>query len=140
MTVLTWPTELPRPERNSWNASWQDPRQNRRGETGGPRYRRRFSAVSKMVSLSVLLSRAEKGIFDRFLKQDTDFGSRLFWMPDPTTDGWALLDEAFAPLLDEAGGPLLMSAQWLCVFGDDFAKETIVGTDFRMTFSVVVLP
>lgn len=140
MTILTWPPELDRPERDSWNAAWMDPRRKRRGDTGGPRYRRRFSAVPKLVSLSLLCSRAQKGIFDRFLTQDTNHGTRLFWMPDPTTDGWALLDEAFVQLLDQDGRPLLMAAQWLCVFGDDMPKETVVGNEFRFNFNIVVLP
>lgn len=138
---LTWPPELERPERNSWNARWMDPRSRRSGQAGPPRFGRRFSAVPKLVSLSVVCSRAQKGIFDRFFKADTRFGSRLFWMPDPTSDGWALLDEDFAQLLDQDGRPLLMAAQWLCSFGEDMPSEAVVEqVKFRISFNVVVLP
>ncbi|ALF02098.1 hypothetical protein [Salipiger abyssi] len=141
MTPLNWPSELDKPERNSWNAGWNDPRQKRRGETGGPRYRRRYSAVAKPVSLSLVCTRLQKGVFDRFFEQDTNFGSRVFRMPDPTTDGWAMLDENGTAVLDENGVPILMSAQWLCLFGAELPKETVVEqVKFRLTFTVAVLP
>ena len=138
--TLTWPTELDRPERDSWQASFMDPRSRRSGQTGAPRYGRRFSAVPKLVSLSLVCSRSQKGIFDRFFVTDTKFGSCLFWMPDPTTDGWAMLDEEFRPLLDENFRPLLLSAQWLCTFGEEMPTETVQGRDFRISFRVAVLP
>lgn len=140
MTILTWPSELDRPERDTFSEAWADPRMKRRGETGGPRYRRRFSAVPKMVSMSLFCSRMQKGVFDRFFEQDCNFGSRLFWMPDPTTDGWPLLTPDGKYLLNENGVKLLMSAQWLCVFGDDVPVSKPVGINFRISFSIAVLP
>lgn len=139
--TLTWPADLDPPERSSWNENWMDPRAKRAGEAGAPRYGRRFSAVPKMVALSLICSRAQKGIFDRFLEQDTRFGTRLFWMPDPTTDGWGLLDEMSVPLLDEAGQRVIDAALWLCSFGDDMPTTSVVEqVKFRISFSVVVLP
>lgn len=140
MTILTWPSELDPPERDTFSEAWADPRLKRRGETGGPRYRRRFSAVPKLVSMSLFCDRLQKGIFDHFFEQETNFGSRLFWMPDPTTDGWPLVTEDGTLLLTESGVPLLCAAKWLCVFGDDVPVTKIAGVNFRISFSIAVLP
>ena len=62
-------------------------------------------------------------------------------MPDPSTDGWRVLDTAGAPLLMGDGRPLLIRATWLCSFGDELPAETMVGqVEFRKSFSVVVMP
>jgi hypothetical protein len=61
-------------------------------------------------------------------------------MPDPTTDGWPLLDATGQPLLDGQGRPLLRAGTWLCLWGDQLPVETILGIEFRKTFSVVVMP
>ncbi|MBT9382230.1 hypothetical protein KM176_00010 [Pseudooceanicola sp. CBS1P-1] len=138
--ILDWPTELPRPERNTWSATHQDARRKRQNDAGPPGYSRRFSSVAKLVSLSVILDRNQKAIFDLFFEEDCGYGTALFHMPDPTTDGWALLTSDGVPLLTGDGQPLLMSKIWLCAWGDDVPKETIQGTEFRKTFSVVVMP
>ena len=144
MTVPVWPAELPRPERDTWNAQRQDARLKRRSEAGPASYRRRFSFASTAVRLSVLLSRDEKAVFDNFFDITTKKGVTPFWMPDPTTDGWALKTSDGAPLLiaggPDDGKPLLLAARWLCVFGDQMPDETVVGGRFRMSFSVEVLP
>lgn len=144
MTVPVWPAELPRPERDTWNVQRQDARLKRRSDAGPVNYRRRFSSASKSVRLSVILTRDGKAIFDTFFDLTTDGGVTPFWMPDPTTDGWALTTSDGAPLLiaggPDDGKPILLAAQWLCVFGDQMPAETVVGTEFRISFSVEVLP
>ncbi|HBU15721.1 MAG: hypothetical protein A2092_13465 [Rhodobacteraceae bacterium GWE1_64_9] len=139
MTYAVWPTSLPRPERNSWQRQPQDSRLKRQTDAGPPGWRRRFSSAAQMVSLSVMLTRNQKAIFDRFFGDITRGGSLLFWMPDPTTDGWPMLDNAGNPLLS-GGVPLLLSARWLVSFGDQLPQESIQGTEFRKAFSVVVMP
>lgn len=140
MTILTWPSQLPRPERDTWNLTRQDARRKLRSDAGPPRYRRRMSAVAKLVSLSILVSRDGKAVFDRFYDDETEHGSLLFWMPDPTTAGWALLGDNGVPILANKDQFLLLSGRWLCAWGDQPPSETVVGVEFRISFSVVVMP
>ena len=138
--ILQWPEDLPRPERESWQSKPQDARLKRQNEAGPPGYRRRFSSVATIVNLSLVLTRHEKAVFDAFFAEDTAHGSRLFTMPDPTTDGWTLLTDAGAGMLTADGAPILLSATWLCSFGDQTPSESLQGLEFLKTFSVVVLP
>lgn len=138
--IATWPSELPRPDREGWQLRRQDGRQKRQSDAGPPTWRRRFSSVAQIVNMQLLLDRNQREIFDRFYIEDLSEGTGLFWMPDPTTDGWPILDDAGRPVLDDAGEPLLMSARWLCSFGDSTPVETIVGLHFRKQIEIVVLP
>ena len=138
--MLTWPDTLPHPERDSWQVQPQDARRKRQSDAGPPAYRRRFSSVAKTVQLSVLLSRDEKAVFDRFFHDDCKEGALLFQMPDPTTDGWPMLSTEGDDLLIDTDTPLLLSALWLCAWGDAVPTETLVGLEFRKSFSVVVMP
>ncbi|MGE6741715.1 hypothetical protein ACQKGC_15690 [Allorhizobium pseudoryzae] len=140
MTIFYWPTDLPKPERNTWSASYTDPRLRRAAEAPTPAYRRRFSSVARPVQLSMLLDRNLKAVFERFYEETTAYGSLPFYMPDPTTDGWALLASDGRPLLTSAGVPLLLAARWLCLFGDTPPSEVVVGVEFRISFSVSVMP
>lgn len=138
--IQTWPDTLPRPERDTWQVSPQEVRRKRATETGASGYRRRFSSAAKTVSLSVVLTRSQKAVFDQFFHEDCAEGAHMFWMPDPTTDGWPLLSTDGQPLLVDDGVPLLLSATWLCLWGDQLPAETIKGTEFKKSFSVVVVP
>ena len=140
MTVLAWPLDLPKPARDSWQSKRQDSRQKRSSENGPPGYRRRFSSVAREVSMSVTLTRSQKAVFDNFYDHDTKHGSLLFTMPDPTTDGWQMLTSDGTPVHDPEGNPSLLSAQWLCLFGETVPTETVIGIEFRITFSVTVMP
>lgn len=138
--IMTWPSEFPPPERDSWQMTRQDARRRRQSETGPPSFRRRFSSAARLVSMSLVLSRAQRSIFDNFYEHDCVDGTRMFRMPDPATDGWAMLDENYTPLLDETGRPLLLSARWLCAWGDQMPVETVVEqVKFRKTFNIVVI-
>lgn len=140
MTYPVWPTLLPRPERPTWSSTPQEARVKRQNDAGPPGWRRRFSSAATMVSLSVLLTRNQRAAFDQFYQVDCKRGSQLFWMPDPTTDGWPMMTADGALLLDGMGQPLLMSGTWLCVFGDQVPVESIQGTEFRKTFNIAVMP
>lgn len=138
--IQNWPQMLPRPERATWQLSPQDGRRKTQSETGPVRYRRRFSSVTRQVSLSVTLTRDQKAVFDRFFHVDCAEGAQLFYMPDPTTDGWPLLTNDGTPLLTSSGQPILLGGRWLCSWGDQLPAETIQGQEFKKTFSILVMP
>lgn len=140
MSYPIWPEALPRPERSSWQAGRQDTRLKRRSDAGPVSYRRRFSSASRPVTLSVILDRDLKAVFDNFYFEEIAEGASLFWMPDPTTDGWPLLLDDGSPFLTEAGVPILLGETWLVTMGDSLPAETVIGVEFRITFSVEVMP
>jgi hypothetical protein len=140
MSVPQWPTDLPRPNRQGYSAQNRDPRLRKNADAGPSGYHRRYSSVARTVGLSFDLSRSEKAVFDKFHNVTTGFGHKPFLMPDPTTDGWPLLDSTGAPVLTTDMQPLLISAQWLCLFGDNPPSETIRGLEFVISFSVEVMP
>ena len=80
--ILDWPATLPRPERESWQVQPMEARRRRTSETGPPAYRRRFSSVPKTVTMSLILSRSLREVFDRFFEIDCAQGSLLFRMAD----------------------------------------------------------
>ncbi|MBR9841216.1 MAG: hypothetical protein GYB50_25540, partial [Rhodobacteraceae bacterium] len=93
MTVLTWPSDLPRPLRDRYQAQATDPRLKRSQDAPIPGYRKQYSQVAQGVQLSLVLSRSQKAVFDNFYRDACGFGTTPFWMPDPVTDGWPLLHE-----------------------------------------------
>lgn len=141
MSYPVWPTDLPRPERDSYQLQPQDARRKRSFETGPPGYRRRFSAVAKMINLSLILSAHHRAVFDAFYEADCAQGASLFWLPDPTRDGWPLLATDGTPLLGPGGVPLRLASRWLVAWGDAPPIETCVEqVKFRKAFQVVVMP
>lgn len=138
--ILQWPSELPRPDRDGYQRTPQDGRRVTQSDIGPKRFRRRLSQVAHNVQMQLLLTRSQRATFDRFFADDCRGGTELFWMPDPTTDSWPLLDDNERPILVADGRPLLMSAQWLCSFGADMPVETVIGTMFRISFSIQVMP
>ncbi len=141
--IATWPTSLPRPERDSWQLQPQESRRKRQSDAGPPGYRRRFSSVPKSVTMAVKLLHNQRAIFDQFYADTCKGGAIRFWMPDPSTDGWPLTTETGDPLLVNAstGEPLELSERWLCAWGDQLPAETIVDqVKFLKTFDVWVLP
>ena len=138
--IAVWPSELPRPERNSWQNQSQEARRMTQSDIGPPRYRRRFSGVPKLVTMTVMLDRNQRAIFDNFYKHDCAWGSHRFWMPDPTTEGWPLFTASGQQLFTHDGRPILMGGRWLCAWGDQPPAETVIGLEFRKSFPVVVLP
>ena len=140
MTYPVWPTQLPRPERAAWSVQPQDARLKRRSDAGPVGYRRRFSSASRTVSMSIFVDRNGKAIFDNFFRDDAALGTGLFWMPDPTTDGWPLKADDGRQILTDDGTPILLSEQLLVTFGDNLPSEVVVGINFRISFSVEVMP
>jgi hypothetical protein len=140
MTVAIWPSELPRPLRAGYQRQTDDPRLARRAGAGPPDYRRRWSGVSRGVSMVISVTRSQKAVFDTFHDEVVAMGSLPFRMPDPTTDGWPMLDDTGRPVLAGDGAPLLLAAEWLCLFGATMPVETIVNVRFQISFTVKVLP
>ncbi len=140
MTIATWPEELPKPERKTFQLTYLDPRLKRQGDAGPPAYRRRFSSVARPVTLSIVATRSERAIFETFFVERTAHGALPFYMPDPTTDGWPLLLDDGRPLLTSDGQPILIAARWLCLFGDSLPMITVIGVNFRVTFNIWVMP
>ncbi len=140
MSVAIWPQSLPRPMRSGFQSQILDPRKSKSAETGPPGYRRRFSSVAQDYAMTIDVPRSEKAVFDNFYRFETKFGSKPFWMPDPTTDGWPVLTAGGDAVLTGNGDPLLLSARWLCLFGATTPRETVKGIRFRIAFTVTVLP
>jgi hypothetical protein len=140
MTLPVWPASLPKPNRQGYQAQQQDPRLRKSGDAGPPGYRRRWSSVSKSVSLVIDVPRSEKAVFDQFYNVATSHGGKPFWMPDPVTDGWPMLTGGGIPILASDGSPILLAASWLCLFGQPTPTETIQGVRFIIGFSVEVMP
>lgn len=140
MTLPSYPSELPRPNRDGYKVARGDGRTIGRTDAGPPIRRRRFSAVPKTVSFVTDLTQSQKARFDRFYDEDTAEGTLPFLLPDWAVHGTPLLTAGGAPLLTAGGVPLLISRIWLCVFGDQLPVETPRGVEWRMSFSLLVLP
>ncbi len=140
MTVAVWPSELPPPERQSFQMTSMEARLKRQSEAGPPAYRRRFSSIPKPITMSIVVARDLKGVFDTFYEETTSAGSLPFYMPDPTSDGWPMLTEHSLPMLTSDGVPILVAAQWLCLFGESIPAATAIGMKFRISFNVTVMP
>ena len=140
MSPLTWPDTLPPPFRNSWSGQAQDPRQPRATEAGPPGYRRRWSGVARLVNMEIEVDRQGKATFERFYVRATAHGTLPFTMPDPTTHGWKLLASDGTPILNPGGDPILLSAHWLCLFGSETPRESLLGVLFHIQFQVAVMP
>ena len=140
MSLAVWPADLPKPQRDGFQVQIADPRKRKAAETGPPGYRRRWSSVARNVALSIDVTRSGKAVFDTFYDDETRMGSLPFQMPDPLTDGWALLDATGKAVLTEEGAPILLSEQWLCLFGDETPVQSARGNRFVIAFSVTVMP
>jgi len=137
MSVAVWPSELPCPLRRTLSGQRVDGRLSKPGPTRG--YRRQFSNVPKIYALSVAVTRSGKAVLDQFVDETLKGGALPFYMPDPVTDGWAMLTSEGAPMLMADGTPMLLAAQWLCLF-EDLPSEQPYGRGFEIAFSVAVMP
>ena len=141
MSYPEWPAGLVQFERSGWQLQPQEARRRRQSDAGPPGFRRRFSSAARNVSLSLVVPRWDLARFWNFYREDCAAGASYFWMPDPSTDGWRLLTEAGHPVLAGGDQYLLLSARWLCSWGDDPPRESVyAGPDYRLNFSVWVMP
>lgn len=140
MSLPWYPTTLPAPLAENFREARGDGRTVGRTDAGPPIRRRRFSAVPKSVSFSTILYPHELSKFNRFYEEDTAEGTLPFLMPDPINNGALLLTAGGVPLLTAGGSPILITSTWLCVFGDELPVVTPSGLEWRVTFSLLVLP
>ena len=141
MSYPVWPAGLDQFERSGYQVQRQDARRRRQADAGPPAFRRRFTSVATMVSLSLVTDRNGKAVFDRVYEDATQLGAWLFWMPDPATQGWPVIAATGSPLLAGDGTPLVMGSRRLVSFGDEPPVETMHGDhEFRIAFGVVVMP
>lgn len=140
MTVAIWPDELPQPRRDGYAQQVTDPRMAKNTDTGPVGWRKRWSSTTRSMSLVLHATRAEKGVFDQFYKETSAFGALPFWMPDPVTDNWYLLNEDGERLLTSDGTPILMASRLLCLWGSEVPSDRFVGLSFEIKFQILVMP
>lgn len=140
MIYPRWPEALPKPTREGLTIATGDGRSMTNPDAGTPRQRRRFSRAFKPVSMTLILTNGERGLFEDFCQNTLEDHSLAFVMPDPTSDGWPLTDENDVPLTDENDVPLLMTADWLVMFGEALPAFAMAGIDFRVSFQLRVMP
>lgn len=141
MTVPVWPQTLPqRFLVSGYSEKLRDGRIMTRTSAGPGKMRRRFSSAVMPVTASILLNYAEKQRFEQFWYEDTEGGVLAFLLPDQTHDNVSLLDETGDPVLDTEGNPILVTAQWLAVFGQEAPTITPYGLQFTAAFTLNVLP
>jgi len=142
MSIPVWPTDLPRRVlRQGFSQGFADGRLSTKMEAGPTKSRRRFSSAVKPIQAALDVPLDGKMRLERFWDEDTAGGSLPFLMPDPMSDGLALLTLDGVPLLDQDGAPLLNTAMWLVKFGDTPpSAANTAGIWYRVTFSLAVLP
>jgi hypothetical protein len=139
--LAQWPSELPRPNRDSYAVSPGDPRRLTRPETGPLRIGRQYSQSAVTVAMTMIVSRDGRARFERFIAEEIGHGTLPFVMNAPDTDGITLTDETGVALTDETGAVLTISALWLCLIGREPPVITsTTGIRWKIAFSVEVLP
>lgn len=115
MTPPVWPAAPELPYLPSWIARGSFTRQVGDGristamEVGRPKLRRRITLAPSTLIFTLLLSSPQRGRLERWWDDDTAGGVLPFLIPAPDRDGVPLLI-GDAPLLNEAGTPLLIEA------------------------------
>jgi len=138
MVAVYWPTELPDLRRDSYNQQTGDLRQLSKPDSGPPRIGSKFSRTTDTVQMSVFCSLNLRARFERFYIEETRNGRMPFWMPEPGRNGWALLDNTGRQLLTETGHPILLSANWLCLFGANVPVYASISESWLISFDVFV--
>lgn len=141
MTYQTWPAELPRPLREGLSTETPDQRRVKATEIGPPETRDRRTLVPRRIAMQFVLSRAEFAILEAFYDDTIGRGASYFWMPDPITDGWPVLDEAFHQVWDQDGMLVLVSALELCSWrGGRPSVRGLRGMKFIVPVAVDIMP
>ena len=140
MTLPTYPTELPAPLADPYQVARGDGRILSRNDAGPPNIRSRYAEPVDAVQFSTFLDRSQLARFDRFYVEETKRGAKPFLIPDPGTDGWALLTDDGSPLLTDDGTPLLLAETWLVLFGQKLPVVTNKATYWTVSFELTVLP
>lgn len=141
MAYPTWPANLPqRVVVDGYSETFRDGRLFSRTSGGPPKVRRRFSSSPMPVSATLALDYDQKAMLERFWEEDTSGGALPFYIPDQSHDGIQLLDESGDPILTGGDSPLLITAKWLALFGEEAPKVTPWGLQFMASFTLMVMP
>ena len=141
MTLPVWPNlELPRPLRAGYQEAPLDGRILSRTEAGYTRLRRRFTMMPRRLSLTFMMSRNERARFERFYEEELAAGALQFLMPDFADDGWPLADDEGAWLATDEGDVLVTEKIELCQFTEQLPAYEVAGLEWRVSFTVEVLP
>jgi len=113
-----WPATLPQyVDRPGYQSGTGDGRLRSQTETGIPKVRRRFSAVTRPLSVKMYLSAAQLDIFKAFYSTTLVEGSLPFQFPS-----------------SEGGDPLI------CQFGQNTPTWVPQGVEWIVTLDLVILP
>lgn len=118
MAVPVFPATLPRSLQDGFQIVYNDGRIVFRNDAGPPNIRRRFSSVTKSVSLSYELTKAQLDTFNTFYETTVKQGTLPFTMTNP-------IDAAVT---------------WLVTFGMKLPVVTNRATRYTVSFEVTVLP
>lgn len=141
MALPVWPSSFPRPMLSGFGTVLPDGRQSTSMQAGPPRVRRRYSSAATIRQATMILDVNARQRFWRFWGDDTTGGSLPFLVPDWTLDGRPLATASGEILTTTDGVPLLVSAWHLALFGTDQPpSEAPLGVQFRMTFTLSILP
>lgn len=141
MTLPTFPAELDKPMRDSFAMGTGETRRLFQPEAAPLVPRARYSTASKPVAMTLIVDRNGLAVFDNFYQYTLGNGASPFLMPDPSTDGWGLLDADGNPLLlGGDGAPLLLAATWVCMFGAGLPERRMTGRNFSISFGLAVMP
>ncbi len=140
MTMLSWPDDLPRPDRGGFQGEASDGRRSTPLDAGPPRVRLRFSAAATSIAMAITVTADQRARFERFWRQESRGGSRAFVMTDWRFDGHDIASSDGPALTTEAGAPLRIEARQLAMFADGRPREVPVGNGWRISFSVLWLP
>lgn len=135
-----WPDCLPLPTLGGMSQSRQNARLERTGETGPPRFRRKFSAVATGASMQVVADTSQTWQLEAFYRDALEEGSLPFLMPDPMQQGKPIANEDAVLLLDGDDSELLLTKMNLCSFGEPPAIQRMAPHYNRITFTVWYLP
>ncbi|WP_221235574.1 hypothetical protein [Sagittula marina] len=119
----------------------QNARKERTGDTGPPRFRRKFSAVSEGLSMQCIMNLTQFHTFKYFYTETLQQGSLPFIMPDRVQTGAPVATEGGAILLTEDDFPIAVVRNRLCVFGEPYsANRFSLACDFTVSFTLWDLP
>lgn len=140
MTIPQFPSSLRCMSRNNYSHQLGDDRRMTPADDGPARVRRQRSLSADTVQLLIDTNLAGRETFNRFYKETTKNGSVPFHMRDPVLDGVPIKLDTGEVLTDENDQPILISAWWLCMFGEQKPTFTIEGVRWKINFSVMIMP
>ncbi len=141
MSAIVIPAELVQPMREGFRRTAGDGRRWFDAEAGTTAVGLDVSTVPDAAAVVLDLSADQSARFWLWWRDDLGRGLNAFAMPDPLRDGWPWLDNDGTPVLCGDGTPALVSATWLCQFGQGARPtETVAGVRRRIAIEIMVWP